>query len=472
MRWRADPPGGARWHDAAPPRRRPALPAGDALLLTALRTAPRRYRMPPLPANARAAAAAGSDTALAFAIEAARAGTAGPAIADLFTAALAGLLARSLAAGGGDPSFQALLLRKRSSTVAEYGRLAASEAVDVRALRAAVNAIAHPGKLRALSPGRVREALAQLHGLARAAEWTRLRPAVEALLPHVAQVAGTQAALHSIMAGTALQRRERAAALLADADVRQYMALCERHGPPAGSAQAGSQGRASARLGSDAEAATLHALRTIAALLDGLPPARRHRVVSSLLTPRGFPGARKKAKDEWDAALLHADAAGGGDAIVLLVEVKASPAGAAPDLSRLLRGLERLALDAGAVYPFACAQGEARILGESLRALQPRGQVPPAHVVYCCGAAATPPQPLGAATKAVLLAEPASIAFAQRLQRGEAPPHTELLPVWASLTTAPHLRPALHQYQTAVTAREAMLHPDDLLAAVRAQLAP
>jgi hypothetical protein len=91
----------------------------------------------------------------------------------------------------------------------------------------------------------------------------------------------------------------------------------------------------------------------------------------------------------------------------------------------------------------------------------------PPHVIYCCSAPPEAlPQPLGAATKAVLLAEPASLAFAQQLARGEAPSHAALDPVWHALATAPRLQAALHQYETAQKARAAMLHPDDLLASV------
>jgi hypothetical protein len=40
--------------------------------------------------------------------------------------------------------------------------------------------------------------------------------------------------------------------------------------------------------------------------------------------------------------------------------------------------------------------------------------------------------------------------------------------VWEDLATAPRLRSALHQYDTARAVREAMVHPRDLLAAVEA----
>lgn len=71
----------------------------------------------------------------------------------------------------------------------------------------------------------------------------------------------------------------------------------------------------------------------------------------------------------------------------------------------------------------------------------------------------------------LLLAEPASLAFAHQLACGAWPPDNALAPVWEALTTAPRLRCALHQDETSRAVREAMLHPDDLLAAVAAQVA-
>jgi hypothetical protein len=66
----------------------------------------------------------------------------------------------------------------------------------------------------------------------------------------------------------------------------------------------------------------------------------------------------------------------------------------------------------------------------------------------------------------VLASEPASLAYARALASGEAPSRDALLPVWQALTAAPRLRAALYQYETARAVREAMLHPDDLLAAL------
>src|SRR5690606_19629069 len=69
------------------------LHAADTLLARALARAPRRFLVRPLPADRAAAAAAGAETALAFAMEAVRAGTpeAPEALQDLFTSALAAL---------------------------------------------------------------------------------------------------------------------------------------------------------------------------------------------------------------------------------------------------------------------------------------------------------------------------------------------------------------------------------------------
>ncbi len=123
-------------------------------------------------------------------------------------------------------------------------------------------------------------------------------------------------------------------------------------------------------------------------------------------------------------------------------------------------------------YSLPSRDGTERIAGISLRALQPHGRVLPPHVIYCCSA---PPeqavQVLSAASKSVLAAEGVSLAFAQRLARGEAPADDELEPVWHALLSAPRLRATLHQDETARSVREAMLHPQDLLAAVRCTLA-
>lgn len=125
------------------------LQAPDPLLLAALRAAPRRYRMPALPPTAAHARAAGPEAALAYAMEQARCGRAASEDGGLFSWGLAQLIRQALA---GDPAFRALVLRASDPHVAEYARLGDSAAADRRAVRSAVDAIAHPGKRT--GPGR------------------------------------------------------------------------------------------------------------------------------------------------------------------------------------------------------------------------------------------------------------------------------------------------------------------------------
>ncbi|MDR6423898.1 hypothetical protein J2738_000020 [Variovorax paradoxus] len=447
----------------------------DALLLAALRTAPRRYRLPPLPADAEAAVAGGTDATLAFAIEAARTEKASPATAPsheamqaLFTRALAQLIREALAPERGDPAFQAAMLQAQDAQVHEHVQLSRQRAADLRTLRVAVDAIAHPGKLRHEAAGAVRDALVRLHGLAAAGAWPELAQALAQPLAQELRGTGNFGApLEAIRSSPALQRLVRGSELLRRESVQRYQALCERRGPLAGSDAAAAEGRASAQQGRIAEQAAVEAFREIAGMLNRhRKGAATYRVARGLRTPRGFPGEANKAKEEWDAAIVRGDA--GGADLVLLAETKASPAAATSDFPRLLRGLRRLAqARAEAVYAFASADGEQRIAGASLQGLRPIRRLLPPHVIYCCSAPPEAlPQPLGAATKAVLLAEPASLVFAQQLARGEAATHAALAPVWHALATAPRLQAALHQYETAQKARAAMLHPDDLLASV------
>ncbi|WP_431108651.1 hypothetical protein [Variovorax paradoxus] len=449
------------------------------LLLAALRDAPRRYCMPPLPADAEAAAASGTDAALAFAIDAARVAgeernTPLPAEAGpLFTRALAQLIQKSLAREGGDPAFQALVMQAQDAAVNEHAQLWRLRDADQRAVRAAINAFAHPGKLRGMPEGELRDALAQLHELAASGLWEELAQGIKKLLDQkLPAEKSLQPALRAILSGPSLDRLARSNELLHLEAVQRYQALVERQGPAAGSDAALSKGRASARRGEAAEEASTLALGKIADLLNRHDKGNAsYRVVRSLRNPPAFPGEANKAKEEWDAAIVR----GGADAtaeLVLLAEIKASPAAATADFSRLLRGLRRLA-EAGAeeTYAFASADGLTRIHGTSLQRLLPDGDSLPPHVIYCCSAApeARPPM-LSAASKAVLLAEPASLAFAHRLLAGaEAPPPDSLAAVWQALMTEPRLRAALHQYDTARKARAAMLHPADLLASAARQ---
>lgn len=468
------------------------------LLLEALRDAPRPYRMPPLPADAQAAREAGVDAALAFALEQARmahesGATAPDPVRDLFLWALAEVIRTALRAEGGDPAFQAQALRARAPEVDAYAALQAQAKADVRAVRTAVSAFAHPARVERLPPSATREALRPLHGLVQAGDWEALGRAAEFLkqcppaeadwpdardaqdapesldAPNVPNLAASLSALAEL---PALRRLRRTAALLQLESVQRYLALCGQRGPQAGSQAAAATGRAAARLGAAAETATVQAFGEVAALLNRQPgEAGLYSVVQGLRTPGSFVGAVHGAKDEWDVALLRA--APGGDAldVVLLAEVKACAAAATTDLPRLRRGLRRLALaDEGRRYAFAGVGGEVWLSGRSLRRLQPPPAGLPPRALYCCTAPAdAAPRWLDAAAKAVLLAEPASLAFAAALSDGAAPDVQALAPAWDALATVPRLRTALGQFGLARDAREAMLHPRDLLAAVAAR---
>lgn len=442
------------------------MQAPHPLLVAALIAAPRRYRLPALPGHP---AARGSEVALAAAIDSARMAAEertapAPATRERFTASLADLIRSALGRDGGDPAFQASVWRASHAEVEEFVELSATVAGDRRAVRSAVDAIAHPGKLRDTPSGAVRDALERLRSLAVVEAWSELERAAEA--PPLRELA------QAIRASPALQRLLRREALLQLEQVRRYQALCERIGPAAGSHAAARQGRAASRAGAASEAASVRALEAIARHLQRDEPGASYRVVRNLRTPAGFPGRSGQAKEEWDAAIVRAGPA--DDDIVLLVEVKASPAAAAPDLPRLLRGLSRLAqAEPERAYRFACADGELSLGGRTLRALQPHDQALPPHVIYCCSAMPeAQPAFLAPAARAVLLDHPASIGFAQRLAGGAAPQAGELAPVWNSLLESPRMRPVLHQLETARAAREAMLHPDDLAASVERIVGP
>jgi hypothetical protein len=441
--------------------------------------------MPPLPTDTAAAAAANADAALAFAMEAVRIsqqvhGLPPPgAVRSIFLAALAQSIHRALAPEDGDLAFQALVMQAQDTAVREHAQLWQQRAADQRAMRVATNAVAHPGKLRRIPAGEARDALARLHELAEAGAWEELVQALTNLLAQPFAQKNLQEPLRAILSDPALTRLARGSKLLRLEAVQRYQALCERQGPMAGSHAALSKGRASARRGEAAEETSSHALGGVADLLNRHAEGNaRYRVVRSLRNPAAFPGEANKAKEEWDAAIVRigaGDGAGDGDGdgdgdgaeLVLLAEIKASPSAATADFSRLLRGLRRLAEAAPEEsYAFASADGETRIHGASLQRLLPDGDTLPPHVIYCCSAAPEPRPPvLSAASKAVLLAEPASLAFAHRLLAGAEAPLPELLaPAWDALMTEPRLRSALHQYDTARKARAAMLHPADLLA--------
>jgi len=441
----------------------------EAALQALLHAAPRRYRMPPLPPTLADARVAGGDAVLAFAIEAARRDSLqgrapDAALGEAFVEALAASIRRAMGAEG-DPAFQAEVLRAREPQVQAWVQLAAQAASDERSLRSAVDAVAHPGKLRAMPEGPQRRSLEDLHSLAAAADWAGLASKAASL------VASGVPGLRQLAASPALERLQQALALRSTERVGQYLALRARGGPQVGSAAAIDQGRASAREGQLAEQAAAASLSRVAALLDDdVSPA--HRVVRSLHTPRELMATGGEgAKEEWDAAIVRRSG-DGTDALVLLAEAKNAPAAATTDLPRLLRGLDQLSsADPHAAHAFKSADGEVRLRGDSLQALRPQDGALPAHVIYLCTAAAEARVALlGASARARLLAEGASLRFAAALDAGGGPSPADLMPVWEAVIREPRLRPVLSQYDTARRAREAMLHPDDLAAAADARL--
>ncbi|AKJ27377.1 hypothetical protein AAW51_0686 [Caldimonas brevitalea] len=445
------------------------------MLHKALRAAPRRYRLPPMPADAQAAQAQGPASAIAYALDALhRARQQGrppcPDLQALFTGALAALVQATMSPQQGDFTYQALVWRRQHQEVDTHVALVERSADDERSVRSTVDAVAHPGKLKRSAGDASRERLATLHAKAAAGDWTGLRQAIEAALAEpLDETQPLAATLHRLLANPALERLERGAALRREPSVQRYRALRERAGADAGSAVATARGQRAARQGNLSEAEAAQALVQIVDRLNQAvegPPV--FRLVRSLRTP-GTLGETHRAKAEWDAAIVRELTETAAAEIVLLVEVKTSPAAASADWPRLRRGLESLAqARPGDLYDFPSPSGLVRVTGDSLRRLQAPGQhaVAP-QVIYCCMAEQeTHPSILSAQSKALLLAEPESLGYAGRVARGESPALEELAAVWEAVQASPRLRGMQLQYETAQAAREAMLHPADLLAAV------
>ena len=419
--------------------------------------------MPALPGDLASARAALPEVRVAFAMEAAQQAPAAAqrGLQDLFVDAL---VAQAIAPAGGDPAFEAALLRSVDAEVAEHCELQEGLAADRRHVRSRVDAIAHPGKLRGRATGTDFEGLARLHARSQAGDWAGLVRSVQGLLPSAAS--DTRDALVALLAEPALARLQRAAMLQARPAVHRYEQLRARQGPLAGSDAAARRGRASGDAGARAEEETLAALRALAASLQAVQ-GTPHRACGSLRPLAGFPGAQRRAKDEWDAMLLRERPGTQAFDIVLVAEVKASPVAAAADWPRLRAGLQRLAQALpGRPYPFAADDGEVLLHGEALRSLAPPADGLPAHVIYACAAQEARVPLLAPGARALLLQQPGCIAYARGLQRGEGDARL-LAAVWHDLLLAPHLRPVLRQYDTARLAREAMLHPADLLALAR-----
>ncbi|WP_431257846.1 3-deoxy-D-arabino-heptulosonate 7-phosphate synthase [Roseateles chitinivorans] len=477
------------------------LPGFPPLLDDVLRRTPRRYRAPALPATWEEARAAGTATALAAAIEQARTALAsGNAPADdartLFVDALARLIGHAMRpltaqgkegdgdgdaggdnneggpapAGGGDPAFQAMVLRHRSPVVREYASLSAHAERDRRAVRTAVNALAHPKKTQRRAAGPTRDALLALHAAAGAGDWARVS---DVLVPlHDGADTHAEPSLHRGLARLidepALTRLRRLDALSPDVLVARYRALWERRGPIAGSEQAAARGAGAQQRGDAVEVLAVQALDGLVDRMNAAAGETRYRIVASLRIPPSFPGDAQRAKSEWDVALLKRSDADGDWDLCLLVEAKASPDAATTDLPKLLRGLRLLAqADIDTTYAFTSTDGEVRLRGASLSALPTEEGDLARAVLYCCdGLEDRTPRLLSAASRMQLLCAEASLDFAAALEDGASADPSRLIPVWRLLLEAPAFTSVLRQYETLRAVRELMVHPGDLQAAV------
>ncbi|MDF8363929.1 3-deoxy-D-arabino-heptulosonate 7-phosphate synthase [Achromobacter anxifer] len=455
------------------------LPPPHALLGATLRRAARRYRVPAIsriPVDDAPPA-----TALAVAIEQARlslvSGSAPPdTLKQTFLDALARLIRDALSESDGDPVFQAMLLRHRLAPVREYASLSAAAAQDRREIIAAANAIAHPAKVERMPAGPARDAMAALQTASASEAWTALPDAARLLLslPADPQANGTpsSAALDRLLGNPALARLQRLDALLADADVRRYRALWDQQGPRPGSATAYAQGNASRQRGAAVEALALQALEALARSLNDAQDETIYRAVSSMRVPPSIPANADRAKSEWDGALLRR--AAGDDPtpawdLCLLLEAKASADAVATDFPRLQRGLRLLAhAEPGVRYAFSTRQGVCPLRGESLRALPADGPELETTVLYFCdGPADAIPRLLSAASRMQLLSAQPSLEFAGRLAQGLDAAAQTLEPVWHLLLESAQWTSVLQQYPTLCQARELMVHPDDLMAAIK-----
>jgi hypothetical protein len=208
-------------------------------LAVALAAAPRRYHLPPLPADVESARSISTDLALAYTIECARTGQARGA-RELFVSSLAALIERAADPDTGDPVFQATLLHADEPLVQEYVALQAHAATDTRTVRRMVDAIAHPAKLAGFGEA-VPQSLAGLHDLSKGARWTTLRD----------KAGGVAEPLAS---HPSLLRLARVEQLEATAAVVRYAELMRSNAPPAGTEAASRRGRESAQAGTIAEA--------------------------------------------------------------------------------------------------------------------------------------------------------------------------------------------------------------------------
>lgn len=448
----------------------------SSLLDQILSRAARRYRLPAM----EAASVRGDDAhpacLVAVSIEQARRRQAvglapDAALKQRFTGAMARLIREAMRPEHGDPGVQAMVIRHRSARVRDYAVLAARAAPDRRSVHAVVNAIAHPAKLERLPPGPLRDGLLALQQATAASRWAGVQEAAQRLADMPALPDAVSRGLARLRDAPALGHLLRQDELAAEADVQRYLALSTRGSPRPGSKAAVAEGLASRRRGDAVEAATARAMRALAERLNREAGSHAsYRVVTSMRVPATIPASHERAKTEWDAVLLRGAGTPRGAQweICLLAEAKASADAAATDLPRLQRGLRLLAhADPDTAYAFETREGRVPLRGASLAALRADGPHLARQVVYCCDAPVEPlPRLLGAASRMQLLCAPASLEVAAGMASGQPADEDLLGALWEALMASPHWAGVLHQYPALAQARQLMVHPDDLYAAI------
>ncbi len=454
-----------------------ALPL--SLLDQTLRAIARRYCVGPLPAVRIGLEDSDPATALAIAIEQARvalsAGAAPPPASErLFVGALSQLIRHALRERGGDPAFQAMVLRHQSPLVREHASLSAHAQADRRAVRTAVDAFAHPGKRRGMPAGPLMDALGALHAAAAAEDWAALTLGAQRLLTAPPSDAVADSAIAGprdrLLHDPPLARLRRMVALASDPLVQRYQTLWQRQGPRPGTPQAAAQGLDARRRGIAVEALAEQAIAALAEHLAHIT-GETYRVATSMRVPASMPGNADRAKTEWDVALLRQAAGDASDPVwdvCVLVEAKASTDAATTDLPRLLRGLRLLAhADAQTTYAFESHQGPVRLRGAALAALSAEDADLVRTILYFSDAPVdAAPRLLNAAGRMQLLSAQESLDYASLVSAGEAPDASALAPVWQQLLVSPRWSAVLNQFALLRQVRELMVHVDDVHAAI------
>lgn len=456
-------------------------PSPSPVLDEILQLAARRYRLQANTVGLAEGRGLSPATAIALVIEQARQAVERDEAPDaplrhLFIESLAQLIRDAMRDEGGDPTFQAMVLRHRFASVCEYASLSARSDQDRRSVYAVVNAIAHPAKLQRIAAEQQRNALAELHASVSSASWSKLCDAAQRLLsmPEIANEPVLGRGLAQLQDSPALGRLRRMEVLASDKIVQHYQSLWDRNGPRPGSDTARAQGSDSRRRGEAVEALAAQAIEGLARRLNEIEgPDASYRVVTSMRVPSSIPANPERAKSEWDVVLLRQaktdDETPAWD-VCLLVEAKASAEAAATDLPRLLRGLRLLAhADENVVYPFQTREGIVPLRGASLSVLKADEASVKSTVLYCCDAPADEtPRLLNAASRMQLLSAPAALEFAGTLTEKQNANPQGLEQIWRQLLEAAEWRAVLHQYTTLRQVRELMVHAEDLSAAVDA----